>query len=692
MKKLMGAALMCGWAMGALAATDTVCTDWVKWIRPDGDDSKSGNSYEDAWQTLEPLDKNKNFIPAHWGESANDTFLIHICPGTYAAKNVPAASPFEIIGVKGASAEPAARGEVVIDGGGTQAAINVCGGYQLDCQTNILKVSNVTFLNCKCYDRIGGAIRATSADDVIISNCVFSGNYANWGSAVAVANRARFTDCEFTGNLTAGGGGVVAAQGNSALRLMDGDVVLTRCTFTGNLLTNDGSNYGNCGDANRGGAVAGRRTTGTSDGLVLDDCTFIANTNTYGMGACLSGPVKLAKNCRFERNVGRDGEGRAASVWYTEFTGADAQNVTNTFVDCVFRKNAGFVGTSTSDWQFEVGAVLEWKGTSGIHLALEKCTFLENSSDRGFSVAANHPAKDPSLLSFQMRNCTVVSNVCGEISKGGDGTSMGGTMRCRVRDDAPADAPNVVSDCVFNDNRGKGANMGLSARGASIERCQFVANVAEARPEFGALETFVLKNEKRGEIGGVVRNCLVADNRNENGYQGAGLYVSDGLIEYCTIVSNLCTWGSRSSSSEQAVGIEGRGTVRNTISFGNGYIDADNPNINPGNNYLNLKNNFDSTTYNSLIQGPKGNDYIFNQRAQHGNLPLDTDPKFVDPVHRDWTLRRKSPCRAAGALSETQWELEATDLAGNPRVRDGAVSIGCYEFWPLASGFLLLIR
>ena len=57
---------------------------------------------------------------------------------------------------------------------------------------------------------------------------------------------------------------------------------------------------------------------------------------------------------------------------------------------------------------------------------------------------------------------------------------------------------------------------------------------------------------------------------------------------------------------------------------------------------------------------------------------LDVAPQFFDPVNGDYHLRNTSACKDAGTNGAPY--LPATDLDGGPRIADGTVDLGCYEF------------
>ena len=63
---------------------------------------------------------------------------------------------------------------------------------------------------------------------------------------------------------------------------------------------------------------------------------------------------------------------------------------------------------------------------------------------------------------------------------------------------------------------------------------------------------------------------------------------------------------------------------------------------------------------------------------------------FVGEGDHPYSLKRKSVLRGQGLLLD--WMEDETDYAGNPRLRDGKVDIGCYQCWLDPIGMTLLFR
>jgi len=86
--------------------------------------------------------------------------------------------------------------------------------------------------------------------------------------------------------------------------------------------------------------------------------------------------------------------------------------------------------------------------------------------------------------------------------------------------------------------------------------------------------------------------------------------------------------------------------------------------------------------YNSLVEGgdyevynPSG---VFTHTWEEGNI--FTEPLFLNTGRDQYWLSDASPCINAGTPDTTGLFLPLTDLAGNQRVWDGRIDMGCYEY------------
>ena len=64
--------------------------------------------------------------------------------------------------------------------------------------------------------------------------------------------------------------------------------------------------------------------------------------------------------------------------------------------------------------------------------------------------------------------------------------------------------------------------------------------------------------------------------------------------------------------------------------------------------------------------------------------------KFTGKDPDPYSLRRSSPLRGWGLVLD--WMEDGTDLAGNPRLRDGKADIGCYQCWLEPTGMAIVFR
>ncbi|NLX25725.1 MAG: PKD domain-containing protein [Lentisphaerae bacterium] len=227
-----------------------------------------------------------------------------------------------------------------------------------------------------------------------------------------------------------------------------------------------------------------------------------------------------------------------------------------------------------------------------------------------------------------LNNCTIIGNT----AEVGGGTYDGTANNCTISDNTATEEGGgmrggAANNCTIS---GNSAEYGGGMRGGTANNCTISGNSAE----YGGGMSFCTAN-----------NCILSGN--------AAFFYGGGM-EYCT--ANSCTISGNSASNYG--GGMGRGTAKNCIVYGNSA---------PQGNNL-----YSATVYFSC-----------SPDAAHGvDGNITNAPVFVDALNGDYRLAAGSPCIDAGSNG---FVVGALDLAGNPRIVNGIVDMGAYEF-QMASG------
>lgn len=174
-----------------------------------------------------------------------------------------------------------------------------------------------------------------------------------------------------------------------------------------------------------------------------------------------------------------------------------------------------------------------------------------------------------------------------------------------------------------------------------------------------------------GAYRGTLYNCTLTGNWATN---WAGIFGGGGgggaaecTLRNCVLTSNLALWGGASSGC----------TLYNCTLTGNSALFAG------GGVYSATLNN--SIAY--FNEAPDGANYyrVVSEHSCSTPLPpgednLDADPHFVNGAAGDFRLRPDSPCINTGS---NDFVFGVADLAGNPRIIDGTVDMGAYEYDPM---------
>lgn len=248
-----------------------------------------------------------------------------------------------------------------------------------------------------------------------------------------------------------------------------------------------------------------------------------------------------------------------------------------------------------------------------------------------------------------LNNCTIRHNIA---CRGGGVFAVHSTiLNCKILN-------NIASN--FNQH---GVGGGIAAYYSTISNCHIRNNMASS-----------------GDGGGVylsssiLTNCLVTNNmaigNNSSGGGVDAVYSSE--IKNSTIARN----SSNKQNSGGGIHVSSSLTLSNSIVWGN---ESHNTTNNLSDDIY--SSNFNTCSY-SAIEGGYSGDSNITLNAQ--NPPLFVNPSLTagaddSTANVDWHLQQGSPCINRGDNSAV---TDSLDLDGNPRVNEGRVDMGCYEYDP----------
>ncbi|MCH8149545.1 MAG: right-handed parallel beta-helix repeat-containing protein, partial [Planctomycetes bacterium] len=412
--------------------------------------------------------------------------------------------------------------------------------------------------------------------------------------------------------------------------------------------------------------------SGTGTTTVIDGFTVTAG-NAVGVepfengGGMYNAPGNPTVNdCRFESNTGLQGGGMS--------------NIGSspTLTDCIFLLNDATLGgamynrdssPTVTDCQFienqarTGGAIHSFQSGS----VLTRCAFIENTA-MAFNTGKGGAIDDVSSNSV-IQDCRFTGNLA---------DSQGGA--CSI-----GSSTTQISNCLFESNGALSRGGALKVNGGVLvmSRCRFISNFALGRG--GAVS--IRSGAALTQI-----NCAFYENSAENA--GAFYIGNDSVAEMvnCVFDGNLA-WGIPSfggaiyvwtssiltlTNCTLAHNIADRGGVLysaavNTLTLTNSIL-WDN-----GGDPINVQNGVPTTNYNCIEGfGPP--------LVGVGNIAFD--PLFVDPdgaddivgtEDDDLRLHECSPAINVGDNAGIPVGV-ATDLDGNPRIVEGTVGLGAYEY------------
>ena len=455
------------------------------------------------------------------------------------------------------------------------------------------------------------------------------------------------TNCIFKDNSAEEGGGIHTQQSNP---------VLNNCTFSGN-------------DAFGGGGMFAEGSN-----PILVDCTFSGNEASDGGGLFCEDSNTTLTECIFSDNFAYFAGGGMYHGW------SGNSNLTN----CTFKGNFTYYGYMPGEGG---GGICNYHGISN----LVECKFIQNSSQRGGGMSnLNH-------TSMSLTGCVFIENSA-DVYGGGLYNSNLNT---------------ILTDCIFNKNSAvDGGGMYNSFGSASLNRCMFNGNSAVEGGGmyngFGSTTTLT--------------NCLFSGNSAKDQYSGpliiyppilgygGGMHDEFGNPEVinCSFTENWATgeggaiWLKFSEPPPiPQFPILGGVTTSDTMKEIPATMDVNDSNVCLISNSI-IWGNQDSDGTGELSQiriEPNQRPVVINYNCiqgwtgtYNGTGNIDIDPCFVQPdfgepykyPSSDWyegryQLLPESLCINAGNPNCIS-EPNETDLDTRPRIVDGRIDMGAYEY------------
>lgn len=529
--------------------------------------------------------------------------------------------------------------------------------------------------------RVGGAI-GLAHESTVVSNCVFYGNRAGVrGGAVAglnglygrvydcvfrennetpndgiAASKSRFYRCTFTNNVYVGANNNYATVIVDNSHLFDCTIVdnaasycggvlkgsATDCVFVNNRVSN--GNYGiNWG--NPGGAAA--------RDAALTNCTFFGNVS-YRLGGAIRGGIVVGCTVSSNRTLATDGEVSGGGIYGASIV-ADSVVVSNMSVRGGGIYGAAFVTNCIIAFNYAE----KFGGAAADCIEIHDSKILHNAS-RGY-VNLEYSGSG-GIHGGRIYGCTFRDNCASSV----DGAQY--MERCDVADGRVHCLTNL--NCVIHDLHNKDDYVWCKG------------NVAYP-------DGHVVSNMYAISGVHVMRNCLVTNllwQKGEDNYVNTAMFSAcSGSVVNCTIADNVNYHLCRRQQME--------GDAAYPLSFVNCAIVR---------NRRSVDDSIDDTTtmesslvcFSNCIWTIKGSRAATSDGFDDvGCVELGTwiSPKFLMKGDAPYMPRWSSPLRKIGGLVQ-DWMYTATDLLGNPRLRDGAVDIGCYQALAPTNGFVVICR
>ncbi len=469
----------------------------------------------------------------------------------------------------------------------------------------------------------GGGVWCASTD-VIVTNCILTGNSARHGGGSFYGT---FNNCTLSGNVAErnGGGSYYGAFNN--------------CTFSGNAAAYGGGSYqgtlnscslsSNRANYSGGGSYSGSLSNCTLSGNaadqgggsyagLLNNCTFNRNSATNG-GGSYSGTLN---NCTLQGNHATNGGGSHSGTLYScTLKGNSATNGGGSYHgllnNCILTSNSASFGGGSY---------------SGV---LSNCTLSGNSATSGGGsydglltnciLTRNWAYFGGGSYSGTLENCTLSSN------RYGSGSFSGTLKNCLLTGNFGYEGGGahngILTGCILSSNS---AEAGGGAFYTTLSNCTLIGNSGWQHgggSHGSSLNNCTLTGNSGGYGGGAhfstLTNCILTGN--SAGWGGGSAY---GVLNNCTMTGNSASSGGGSFAD----------TLNNCVVYYNGAIEG---------------GNYSSTSYD-----PSRFNYSCTTPLPSGPGNISAPPQLASASH----LSAGSPCIGRGSAAY----ITGVDIDGEP--------------------------